>query len=165
MTWRENSMSRIGVVIFPDGEKLPFGKKVCIDEEEYLKNGHKGHKQSFESDVLIDKRFENYDYDKNNDFWGKSAPALSMQGLILLLNSKDYKDEADKVIGFVPENPTPMQLVALENYLSANMFTTPDNVLYELFNDNYGEYYTEDDFLKYDGLEDYCNKKKSIKTR
>lgn len=156
-------MSRVGVVIFPNGEKIPFGNLVCVDEEEYLKTGHKGHQESFENDVLTNEKFENYEYDKKNDFWGKSAPSLSKQGLIVLLNRKDYKDEEDKVMGFVPEKPTPMQLVALENYLSANMFTTPDNLLFELINDNFGEYYDENDFIQYTGLRDYCDSKRDNK--
>lgn len=156
-------MSKVGVVIFPDGEKIAFGNLVCIDDKDYLKKEHKGHKKSFESDVLVDKKFEKYYYNENDDFLGKSVPSLSMQGLIILLNSKDYSNEADKVIGFVPEEPTPMQLVALENYLSANMFIEPDNVLFELLDNQFCEYYSDEDFIKYDGLEDYCNKKKSIK--
>lgn len=159
-------MSKIGVVIFPNGEKIPFGKKICIDEEDYLKEGKDiGHQKSFENEVLVNKEFENYYYNENDNFWGKSVPLLSKQGLIILLNSKDYSDEVDKVIGFVPEKPTPMQLVALENYLSANMFSTPDNVLHELFNDEYGNFYDENDFIKYDGLEEYVKEKNKIKIR
>ena len=64
-------MSSVGVVIFPNGEKLPFGKMVCIDDKEYLSKEHKGHQESFECDVVANKKFENYKYDKDNDFLEK----------------------------------------------------------------------------------------------
>ena len=68
-------------------------------------------------------------------------------------------------MGFVPSGPTEMQLVALENYLSADMFTEPDNVLFELLNEDYGEHYDIDDFIEYDGLDEYCSSKKNVKIR
>ena len=147
-------MKEKGIVIFEDGNVLPFGTYVCPDEEGYFYSPT--HEADFQKEVVSSIEFKLSDhYYIDEDSLYKNALRLSLEGLAFIFNNKAGVNKPTEILAYMPENPTSEQLEALK--LQKKILETEINNIYVF------QSYDFDDFTTFDTLQDYI--KKNINTK
>lgn len=146
-------MDKQGIVIFPDGEVLPFGEHVYMDEPKYLTSP--GHEESFKNEILSSFSFRLLGLEYNHEYnLYKNAINLSLEGLLFIFNNTETKDSKVTSLCYMPVNPTDEQKNSLKETDYDKVFEV--NKIYEFNSDDF------DDYQGYESFEDYLNSK-SIK--
>jgi len=143
-------MDKQGIVIFPDGEVLPFGKHVYMDDANYLTEP--GHEKSFKNEVLTSFSFRllGLEYNEENNLY-KNAMNLSLEGLLFIFNNTETKNSITTSLCYMPNNLTDEQKDSLIENDYDKIFEV--NNIYE-FNSN-----DFDDYQEYNSFNEYINSK------
>lgn len=151
-------MKEKGIVIFKDGTTLPFGNYVCPDEPKYLMTPT--HASDFIHDIVSSSAFKlsNYVYDDTDDDINlyRNLLRFSLDGLITIVNNQKSSTGPTEILCYVTSDPTEEQLSSLEQ----------QKKVLDIEIQNVCEFcsYDYDDYIKYDDLRDYINKKRNVKT-
>ena len=143
-------MDSIGLVIFKNGDKIPFGKPVYMDEKGYF--DLPGHEECFNKEIvpLTTFKLEEYKYDKDDSFY-RSVRTLSQEGLIIILNNKCLTTDNDKILGYMPSELTSSQSDIIKEMLDNKEFEGFIEDLYE---------FSDEEPIEYNSLEEYYKAKK-----
>lgn len=147
-------MKEKGIVIFEDGNVLPFGTYVCPDEEGYFHSPT--HEADFTKEIVPSTEFklsDHYYIDENSLY--QNALRLSLEGLATILNKRESVNKPTEILAFMPENPTSEQLEALKS--QKEILETKINNIY-VFNS-----YDFDDYTTFDTLQDYIKENTNTK--
>lgn len=147
-------MKEKGIVIFEDGNILPFGTYICPGEEGYLNSPT--HESDFTKEIVSSIEFRNSDHyyiDENSLY--QNALRLSLEGLIIILNKREGTNKPTEILAFMPENPTPEQLETLRSQKEI-LETKINNIC--VFNS-----YDFNDYTQFDTLQDYIKKNTNTK--
>ncbi|MDD6223725.1 MAG: hypothetical protein PUB18_01845 [bacterium] len=147
-------MKEQGIVIFPDGEILTFGKQVYTDQPNYLSSP--GHEKSFidEIEPSFEFKLSGLKYDFNKNLY-QNAIDLSLAGLVFILNNTLNTTSKQESLCYVPELPSQEQLSILRENDYDSIFEI--NNIYQ-FNSN-----DFDDYQEYNSFYDYINAKEKRK--
>lgn len=147
-------MKEKGIVIFEDGNVLPFGTYVCPDEEGYFYSPT--HEADFTQEIVPNIEFklsDHYYIDENSLY--QNALRLSLEGLAFVFNNKAGVNKPTEILAYMPGNPTSQQLEALRS--QKEILETKINNIY-VFNS-----YDFDDYTTFDTLQDYIKKNTNTK--
>lgn len=148
-------MKEKGIVIFEDGNVLPFGTYVCPDEEGYFYSPT--HEADFTQEIVPSTEFklsDHYYIDENSLY--QNALRLSLEGLIIILNKQQGSENPTEIMAFMPENPTSKQIESLINNQIMEAKIQEINV----FNS-----YDFNDYHKYNDLTTYIQEKNEKKEK
>ena len=147
-------MDDAGIVIFRNGDIIPFGKVVYIDDPEYLDKP--GHSECFVNEILPSFNFklEEYTYDENEMIYKNATSTLVWEGLIILLNNQTLSTDRNALFGYLPGVLTEEQLLSIKELVESKRFDCFEQRLYE-----YVDKYDEPN--EYSSLNNYYATKKS----
>ena len=137
-------MKELGIIIYSDGETTKFGKAIYADEVGYYDNP--GHSDSFALEVLTSFKFKlsGLKYMGAEGFYG-SLTEFAKQGLMTIINNKQASKDEDKILAYMPSDPTEEQVEALKKL---ELTTIP--------NQRVLEFSEEDDiYTEYDSIDSY----------
>ena len=139
-------MKEQGVVIYPDGEVITFGKHVHMDEVNYLASPT--HQDSFIEEIVKSFKFKllELDYNFDNSVY-KNAINLSLNGLIIIFNNTETTKTETSSLCYVPLNPTEEQKLQLEENGYSLIFDV--NRIYEFNTDDFDDYQEYSSFDRY----------------
>lgn len=139
-------MEELGIAIFDDGDTIPFGKAVYMDQKEYATSPTHG--DSFVSQVLLTLKFKlsNLEYNISDSFYG-NVNSLSRQGLIIILNNKKYSTDKNEILSYVTSNPTNLQLESIKSLEFLNNIEIQN--IYEFLSDD------SDNYIEYNNFNEY----------
>ena len=143
-------MDSLGLVIFKNGDKVPFGKPVYMDQKGYT--DLPGHEECFKKEVVPSFNFklEDYEYNKDDNFYRKVIE-LSNEGLIIILNNKCNSYDPDRTLGYMASELTSEQVNTLKEMIENKEFEGYIQELYE---------FVDEEPTMYNSLEEYYNMKK-----
>ena len=143
-------MEEGGIVIFEDGEILSFGKYVPPDHPQY--HNIPGHEKSFHNEVIPSFAFKlsNHDYNDRLNLY-QNILKLSLDGMIIIINNQQSITAKTEVMSYVPSNPTDEQLNSLKD--NDKLLKIEIQKVYEFASFDF------DDYLEYEGFQDYINSK------
>ena len=143
-------MNSLGIVIYKNGDKIPFGRPVYMDQKGYI--DAPGHEKSFNKEIASSMtfKFEEYNYDKEESFY-RSIRELSQQGLVIILNNKCKSKDQNQTLGYMPSTLTEEQKTTIKEMI--------DNKEFEGYIEELYEFIDEDEPIKYNSLEDYYTSK------
>lgn len=147
-------MKEQGIVIFPDGESISFGRQVYTDQPNYLSSP--GHEKSFINEITTSFEFKLsgliYDFNKN---LYQNALELSLIGILFIFNNTSTTTSKQESLCYVPELPSEEQLLVLRENNYDSIFEV--NNIYEFHSNDF------DDYQEYNSFNDYINDKQKHK--
>lgn len=147
-------MKEQGIIIFPNGEYLSFGRHVYTDQSNYLSSPT--HEESFESEILSSFEFKlsGLEYNFNKSLY-QNAIELASTGALFIFNNTLKTTSKQESLCYVPELPSEEQLLTLRENNYDSIFEI--NSIYEFHSDD------SDDYQEYSSFQDYISSKQKQK--